>query len=202
MRFIAIDLELEQPSSHAQTADSVINEEYIIQAGIVVFELAAQEPTILHSETMFVHYPHPVSKYIKALTSITDEQVNEADTDIQSVVHRLAHLRSLFDTSRQIVEWGGGDVKAIQNQARLTSSAWHSFTGFARSTINAKTLYQCYALANGIKAQGGLSKSMSKLKLQFKCTRYEDQNRGAHWAESDALNTARIFNKLIELMRR
>jgi hypothetical protein len=43
---------------------------------------------------------------------------------------------------------------------------------------------------------------MSKVNLNFKNTTFEDKNKGAHWAETDAMNTARIFNKLIELLKK
>lgn len=197
-RYIAIDLELEQPFSNNQTPDSCTDTEHIIQVGIVVFELAAQEPTILASETHFVEYGNPISEFIRTLTGITNEQVNTAHHTALTVVHRLNTLRNFFDTSRQIVEWGGGDVVALLKQANLEPGS----LGFARSTINAKTLFQCYCVANDKKPKSGLSKSLEKVGLDFKCTHYDGKNRGKHWAESDALNTARIFNKLINLFRR
>jgi inhibitor of KinA sporulation pathway (predicted exonuclease) len=200
-RYIAIDLELEQPYSNVQTPDSCTDTERIIQVGIVVFELAAQEPTILASETMFIEYPHPLSNFISKLTSITSEEVNEASHSILSAVHRIAQYRSFFNTSRQIVEWGGGDVEALIKESNMTKSQFQTITGMARSTINAKVLFQCYAMVNDIKPQGGLSKSMRKIGLEFKNTRYQGKNKGAHWAESDAYNTARIFNKIIESMK-
>jgi hypothetical protein len=42
---------------------------------------------------------------------------------------------------------------------------------------------------------------MTKVGLQFKGTRYKDKNKGKHWAEADALNTARIFNRLCNLYK-
>lgn len=197
-RYIAIDLELEQPFTNSQTPDSCTDKEHIIQVGIVVFELAGDEPTILASETHFVEYGNPLSEFIRKLTDITDEQVNTAHHSAFTIMHRLTTLRDFFDTSRQIVEWGAGDMAALLKQANLEPGS----LGFARSTINAKVLFQCYCIANDKEPKSGLSKSLGKLGMIFKHTAYDGIFRGKHWAESDALNTARIFNKLINLMRR
>lgn len=202
MRFIAIDLELEQPCSKPQTYDSKTAEEVIIQVGIVVFELSKEDPIILHSETIFLHYPYPLSEFIKTLTSITDEQVNTATLAPYHALTRIGILREQYGTSRQIVEWGAGDTLELREHSGVSLDNFVNKLGFARSTINVKNIFQCYALANNIKQRGGLSKSMAKLNVEFKNTNYEGRNKGAHWAETDALNTARIFNKLINLMRK
>ena len=114
MRFIAIDLELEQPNTNPQTPDSKTDEEVIIQVGVVVFELAQDEPRVLHSETIFLHYPLPLSNFIKTLTSITDEQVSNSSHSPFYALERIAILRKDYETSRQIVEWGSGDVLALR----------------------------------------------------------------------------------------
>jgi len=202
MRFIALDTEIEQPYTREDTKDSFTAVPKLIQVGIVVFEIAEDEPTIIHSETMNINYNYPLSAFIKTLTSITDEDVNESENSALDAVTRLRHLQQLFDTSRQLVEWGSGDVTFITEQAELTETAMNLVYGFARSTINVKVLFQVYAMMNGKKRQGGLSSSMAKVGLQFKGTRYKDKNKGKHWAEADALNTARIFNKLCNLYKR
>jgi inhibitor of KinA sporulation pathway (predicted exonuclease) len=202
MRFIALDTEIEQPYTREDTKDSFTAVPKLIQVGIVVFEIAEEEPVIIHSETMNINYNYPLSAFIKTLTSITDEDVNESENSALDAVTRLRHLQQLFDTSRQLVEWGSGDVTFITEQAELTETAMNLVYGFARSTINVKVLFQVYAMMNGKKRQGGLSSSMAKVGLQFKGTRYKDKNKGKHWAEADALNTARIFNKLCNLYKR
>lgn len=136
------------------------------------------------------------------MTSITDEQVNTATRSPYSALGRIAILRSEYETSRQIVEWGSGDLLTLREHSGVSLENLVKRYGFARSTINVKNLFQCYALANNIKKQGGLSKSMSKVGVDFKNTVFQNQNKGAHWAETDALNTARIFNKLIDLLKK
>ena len=197
-KFIAIDLELEQPRSNQQTSDSQTDKEKIIQAGIVVFELSGDEPVILFSSTYMLNYNNPLSTFIKSLTSISDSDVNNATLTTKDILGIISALRQEYGASRQIVEWGAGDTKALLQESNLTSDD----VGLVRSQINVKTLFQCYALANDIKTKGGLSKSMGRLGLQFKGTHYNGKNRGVHWAEADALNTARIFNKIINLMKK
>lgn len=202
MRYITIDLEIEQPKSREQTSDSATDVAKLIQIGFVVFEIAPDEPIILHSETMNIQYDHPLSAFIKTLTSITDEDVNSATNVAMDGITRLRELQQEFDTSRQIVEWGSGDVTFLLEEAGVSQEEFNSKWGFARSTINAKVLYQIYAEMNGKKRVGGLSASMGRLGLQFKGTRFQGKNKGKHWAEADALNTGRIFNSLCNLYKR
>ena len=202
MKFITIDLEIEQPYTNIQSPDSRTDKQELIQIGIVVFEIVEFEPVILHSETMNIFYGEPLSIFIKTLTSISDENVNSSDNHAIDGVVRLRELQQQFDTSRQIVEWGSGDISFLLESAGISQSLFNSKYGFARSTINVKVLYQLYAMMNGKKVRGGLSTSMGKLGLQFKGTRYKGHNKGKHWAEADALNTARIFNRLCNLIKR
>lgn len=201
-RYITIDLEIEQPCTNPQTPDSLALVPILIQAGIVVFEVVEFEPIILHSETINIKYTSPLSNFIKTLTSITDKDVNEATAYPTTVLLRLRELQQEFDTSRQIVEWGSGDVTFLLEEANVTQTDFNSVYGFARSTINVKVLYQLYAKMNGKKFQGGLATSMARVGLTFKGTRYNGKNKGKHWAEADALNTARMFNTLCNLIKR
>jgi len=200
MIFIAIDLELEQPKSNHQTPDSRIDKEKIIQLGMVVFE-TGDEMKVLHSETMFLHYPYELSSFIKSLTSIKDEEVNFATADAKDALKRLGALMREFKADRRVVEWGSGDIRALIRESGLNDDEIHNLGVASRTSFNVKTIFQVFAMANHIKSKSGLSKSMSKLGVSFRNTRYNDKNKGAHWAETDALNTALIFNELLIKMR-
>lgn len=201
-RFLCIDLEIEQPYTNPQTPDSNTKVSKLIQVGIVVFQLSPGEPIILESQTMNIQYDQPLSQFIKTLTSISDEDVNTATDGARDALRRLSDLRGTYDASRQIVEWGQGDVEFLLQEAESSKDEFTSMFGFGRSTINVKVLYQLYAMMNGKKRQGGLSTSMAKVGLQFKGTKYKGKNKGKHWAEADALNTARIFNTLCNLIKK
>jgi inhibitor of KinA sporulation pathway (predicted exonuclease) len=196
MRFIAIDLEIEQPKTNPQCPDSETDEEKLIQVGLVVFEIG-EEIKVLESVTMFKNYPGKLSSFIKKLTSITDEQVNTSTNSVSTILAEIRNLREKYNTSRQIVEWGAGDKQFLMKESGLNSGEFREYTGLANSTINVKVLFQLYALKKGLKAQGGLGKSLRKVGLEFQATKYEGKQYGAHWAESDALNTAIIFNFVI-----
>lgn len=195
MRYITIDLEIEQPNTRFDTTDSAIDHEKIIQVGIAILELGKG---IIHSETINIHYDKPISAFIKKLTGITEEDLVDSTMTSELALKKIAYLREVFGTDRKIVEWGSGDMALLVKETGLNP---YSDLGLARSTINAKVLFQCYAVANGIKEKGGLSKSMGKLNLGFKNTHYKGRNRGAHWAETDAVNTALIFEELMKRMK-
>jgi inhibitor of KinA sporulation pathway (predicted exonuclease) len=146
---------------------------------------------------MFKNYPGKLSSFIKKLTSITDEQVNTSTNSVSTILSEIRNLREKYNTSRQIVEWGAGDKQFLMKESGLNSDEFREYTGLANSTINVKVLFQLYALKKGIKAQGGLGKSLRKVGLEFQATKHEGKQYGSHWAESDALNTAIIFNFLM-----
>lgn len=200
MRFLAADLELEQPKSNPQTPDSRILTEKIIQVGIVVFE-TGEECKILHSETMNINYNRPLSEFIKTLTSIKQEDVENSQYTSADAMKKIGYLMGVYGADRRIVEWGGGDVRALQRETGFSDDFCYQLGLTTRSSFNAKNLFQCYAMMNNIKARGGLSKSLTKMGLMFKNTTYNGSNKGAHWAETDALNTAIIFNELLQRMK-
>src|SRR5690606_20931184 len=101
--------------------------------GIVVFELNELEPTILHSETMFIQYKGELSLFIRQLTGITNKQVNNATKAPISILYKLGYLRNHFETSRQIVEWGSGDTQAILEESGVSEKNYVERMGFART---------------------------------------------------------------------
>lgn len=183
---IAIDLELEQPKSNQQTPDSKLDEEKIIQLGWVVFN----NKEVLKEQRKYVNIGVPLSKFIKDLTKITDEQIASGGT-ILDAYDELVKDQKEFNTSRVVRQWGGGDMDALRSDL-LSNYTYHRFNvkwEFGRSGFNVKHLYQAYALVNGLNTSGGLSKCMSRCNLLW-------EGRGKHDALNDAINTARFYNLL------
>lgn len=183
---IALDLELEQPKTDHQTPDSMLDQERIIQLGYVVFE---DEPyTLLEQRCININIGVPLSSFIKKLTGITDEQIQNGTT-IQDAYNMLISDREKYNASRKLLTWGGGDQTAIMDEVKPDK------LHFGRSALNVKHLYQLYQEVNGANPSGGLKKSMSKLGIKFEGS--------AHNALVDAINTAKIFvhlkNKLKEI---
>ena len=177
---IAIDLESEQPYTRNDTTDSKLSEATIIQVGWVVFDCDTNEVKERFLEHINVGVP--ISSFIKKLTGIKDVDIEKGLT-LKEVYGKLKISREKWIASRRILEWGSGDMKAIQNELNNPND-WP----FGYSGQNVKHLYQTFAEANGMNISGGLKKSMSKCGLLF--------NGRAHNALVDAENTATMYSFL------
>ena len=181
---IAIDLELEQPYTNQQTPDSKLDKSKIIQLGWVVFN----DEKVLKECRRYVNIGVPLSKFIKDLTKITDEQIAGLGITLAESYADLVADQKEYNTSRVVRQWGGGDMEHLKMEIETEtgdSPKWE----FGRSGFNVKHLYQAYALENGMNTSGGLSKCMARCDLIW-------QGRGKHDALLDAHNTARFYNLL------
>lgn len=186
---IALDLELEQPYDNPQTPDSKLDFSKIIQVGWVVFN----SEKVLKKVTRYVNIGVPLSKFIKDLTRITDEQIASGGSLLDAYSDLVADQKE-FNTIRVVRQWGGGDMEQLKielDSEQLPSEMEaHDYKWqFGRSGLNVKHLYQAYALANGLNTSGGLSKCMARLDLVW-------AGRGKHDAMLDAWNTANFYNLL------
>ena len=182
-----IDLELEQPKTNHQTPDSLLDKEKIIQVGYVIYELEP-EFKVIEEVSRFVNIGVPLSKFIKKLTGISDEDVSSGTT-INIIFQEMIDLQKKYDFTRAIKQWGGGDMDCLQSE--VSGLPWV----FGRSGVNIKHIYQIYAEANGMKPSGGLGKSMNKCGLKW-------QGGGKHNALFDALNTAHFHNFLYKQLKK
>lgn len=199
MNHIALDLELEQPYDNPQTPDSKLDVSKIIQVGWVVFNTKNNSPNILKKCSYHVNIGVPLSKFIKDLTRITDEEVANGKLLVE-VYNELATDREEFNTSRIVRQWGHGDMSHMKMELETETPdnvlKEHNFKWeFGMSGLNVKHLYQTYALANGMNFSGGLSKSLGRCGLLW-------EGKGKHDALIDALNTANMYNFLECKMRR
>lgn len=181
-----LDLELEQPKTNHQTPDSLLDKEKIIQVGYVIYELEP-EFKILEEVSRFVNINVPLSKFIKKLTGISDEDI-ASGTTLNEIYQEMCDLQKKYDFARTVKQWGGGDMDCLK--AELSGQPWM----FGRSGVNIKHMYQVYAEANGMNGSGGLGKSMSKCGLKW-------QGGGKHNAVYDALNTAYFHNFLYNKLK-
>jgi inhibitor of KinA sporulation pathway (predicted exonuclease) len=205
MRYIALDLELEQPKTNTQTKDSVLDKEKIIQVGWLVFEVSPDEKVkILKTQRRYVYLGVPLSKFIKKLTNITDEELDNGES-LVDIFEALKKDQKDFDTSRVIREWGSGDMSQLRlevvsevNDTKMTDS--RDFWPFGRSGFNVKHLFQAYAYANNKKSRGGLLSSMKKMGLSWINSGFKDG--GQHDATNDAINTAYVYCELEKLFKK
>lgn len=189
-KYIAIDLELEQPNSNSDTPDSLIEIEKIIQLGAVVFD----KNGILENLCYHIHYPHKLSNFISSLTKIKTEQLNSSTLTITDAMNLLKLKREEHQAERNLIQWGNGDDKAIEQEIGRPLFDF----GFGRSTINAAHLFKAYAWANNISVKGGLKKAFNSLQIKPPVVRFENNNLGFHNATFDAAVTALVFNKIME----
>lgn len=176
MNYISFDLELEQSFYNPQCPDSLLTEEKIIQLGYTIFN---DEGEILKSSLYNINIGVPISTYIQKLTGITNEDI-AAGTTIDAAYQAMTEDSSVVQTSRILLQWGGGDDILLKNSLSAAQK-WV----FGRSALNVKHLYRVYAEANGINPSGGLKKSMSRVGLRF--------TGKAHNALTDAHNTGIMY---------
>ena len=192
--FIAIDLELEQPKTNSQTPDSYIDHEQILSLGVCVGDA---EGNILHLENIFYRYEFPISKFIKDLTGITEEQVVNGLLPIEAF-HRLVAIREQFDASRVLLEWGNGDQQAMLRESEIEDR----FNPFGRAGLNVKHLYRTWCVAHQMSASGGLKTSINKFVKNStdpanKFFKFEGQ---PHRSDIDAKATYQFYIKLMKTM--
>jgi inhibitor of KinA sporulation pathway (predicted exonuclease) len=175
----SLDLELEQPYTNPQTPDSKLKMQQIIQIGVVFFNSITSE--VLHKQKWYINIEVPLSSFIKTLTDITDEQLQNGTTTKQAY-NELLDLIEKYEARRRPVTWGSGDLQALQSEVddyRL-----------GRSESNVKALWQDVAPLLGINGRGGLGRSMDKMGLKFKGR--------AHDALNDAENTMYVYLELLK----
>lgn len=186
--FTALDLEMNQPSGK------------IIQIGAVVGNILTGE--IIDKFRLHVN-PHEqlgfcndITKSITDLTGITQEEVDNAP-DLEEAYKQLREFHKKHNSFINPITWGGGDAEEIRRQLPCPiNKTWviesHSWP-FGRRWIDVKTLYVSWRLQYGKPPVGGLAKAMTNVGLKFEGRKHD--------AESDALNTFRMYKRMLELFK-
>jgi hypothetical protein len=198
-KFISLDLELEQPKTNPQTPDSVLSKATIIQVGWVVFSINEDVTTtddlitVHERKSHFVNIGVPLSAFIKKLTGIRDSDLVSGLGLVDAYQDLVADLKR-YNASRIVRQWGGGDMsylkveletETILSDLERIGYKWE----FGHSGFNVKHLHQAHCVANDVRHNGGLAKSMRKHGLKW-------VGGKAHNATIDALNTALIYAHL------
>lgn len=172
--FTVIDLEMAQPSRK------------IIQIGACVGDIETGE--ILDRLSVFVNPNETLSAFIINLTKIKQEDV-DSGVSLLEAYNRLKEMHLKHGSFTNSVCWGGGDAQDLRNQLILENPSFNDWC-FGRRWIDVKTIYIACRLANDKPITGGLSKAMSKFKLQF-----QGQAHNAMW---DSVNTFYIYTTLLK----
>lgn len=175
-KFLSLDLEYNQPSRT------------IIQVGVAIGSMGQSEEEYVVKDWI-IETQEQLDEKIVSLTGITQQQVNQG-VRLQDCAAQLCELINQHDIFVNPVTWGGGDAEDLKKSFMQNSI---HFPHFGRRHIDVKTLatYLSFSRASGMQsASGGLSSIMSRYKLQFV--------GNPHQAHHDALNTLRLFFRLLE----
>lgn len=172
-RFIALDLEMNQPSGK------------IIQVGWCVGTIDKIE----YSNSCYINPNEQLNPRIIQLTGITQNMVDNLGCKLEECYMELCKEYKENPWFINPLTWGGGDTATLRDQLGMNSDRWI----FGRRWIDVKTIYQAYRLNQGLSIQSGLAKSLHRLGGQF-------QGR-KHDAENDARNTLKAFQLLMEKLK-
>lgn len=177
MILTSLDLELNQPTGS------------IIQVGWCIGNTL--DGSILERRQIIINLIEAIDPFITKLTGITQEQVNSGDS-LREAYRMLSADHVKHKSFMNPLTWGGGDSWELKKQlaAQFTAGEPLDDWCFGRRWIDAKTLYVSWRIANGKPIQGGLSKAMSRIELQFK--------GHSHRADWDAYNTFVIYCELLK----
>jgi inhibitor of KinA sporulation pathway (predicted exonuclease) len=167
MNYLALDLELNQPSNK------------IIQVGIAI---GNPDQGVLVRKAWYVDPEEPISEYITNLTGIDDQIIDLDAVSLSTVAEELGKLITEYNCFVNPIQWGGGDARILLAEFKLKQI---SFLFFGRREIDVKTIHTYLSFAQDKKVTGGLASVMSKYKLKF-----EGEKHRADW---DAYNTLRLF---------
>ena len=177
-KFLALDLELNQPSGK------------IIQVGVAIGDKNTRfEDYVVRK--WYIDPQEPISEFINDLTGITDADIRAESYSHGHVARELGELIKEHKCFVSPVQWGGGD--SVELLAEFCKN--HAdFPHFGRRWIDVKTFYTYLMLVKGKAPSGGLSSAMGYFKLHFKGK--------AHRADVDAANTLALFFKLLDRQAR
>jgi inhibitor of KinA sporulation pathway (predicted exonuclease) len=177
MNLLTLDLEMNQPSGS------------IIQVGYCIGNL--ETGAIIYTGRHYVELPvgEKLCPKITELTGITEQHLATQGMDLQAAYILLQAAHKQHNCLINPLTWGGGDSAELRKQLGM-EGGW----AFGRRWIDTKTVYVTRRLALGLPYQGGLARSMTKLGLAFEGRKHD--------ALDDAINTWRMYYKLVEEIRR
>jgi inhibitor of KinA sporulation pathway (predicted exonuclease) len=169
--FIAIDLELNQPSGK------------IIEIGIAI-----GNPTdgIVKNTQWYVDPDEKIDESITELTGIDDATIEMDSTPLHVVAEQLTTIFSAYEPFPNPVQWGGSDADILRKEFLLKGIDCKLF---GRREIDVKTIYSFLQISRGRSITGGLKGCMERYKVPFVGT--------PHRAMDDARNTLQFYFTLL-----
>ena len=169
--FIALDLELNQPSGK------------IIEIGIAI-----GNPTdgIVKNTNWYVDPGESIDESIVELTGIDDSIIDMEATPLSFIVQDLTTIFESYQPFPNPVQWGGSDADILRKEFLLQG---FDLKLFGRRQIDVKTIYSFLQISRGRSITGGLKGCMERYGMKF--------FGGPHRALDDARNTLEFYFKLL-----
>lgn len=172
--FIALDLELNQPSNR------------IIQVGIALGSRMQPEDEWVVRQWL-LDPDEPISEFITGLTGISNEDIAQRAVPWEQMAQELSALMDEHKPFMNPVTWGGGDSSELLESIRARGI---DFPYFGRRWVDVKTVHTFLSLTLEKKPSGGLRSTMTQYKMRFLGE--------PHRADVDAFNTLRLFFHLMD----
>lgn len=173
--YVALDLELEQPSQR------------VIEVGVVIAR-PQEAQAAWARRSWLISSDEPLSDFIRELTGISQVEMDAKGVPLAQCCEELCGLLAVTpDLFPNPVVWGGGDSAELR--AEFASAGLH-FPHFGHRWLDVKTLSTFLRLSQGSLKPGGLASELKAHKLVF-------EGR-PHRALDDAFNTMRLFFLLLE----
>lgn len=180
-KYFALDLEL----NNAQD-NSTINPK-IIQVGIAIGNFLDYKNNLISTYKWYLDPNESIFEFITGLTGISNEDISKYSIPHEQVAKELGELISKHNCFLNPIVWGGGDSTELLSEFKDRKI---EFPYFGRRWIDVKTWHILNLLAKNKNPSAGLSSALGAYKLHFLGT--------PHRADEDALNTLRLFFKLVD----
>lgn len=178
MRFLFLDLELNQPSRK------------IIQVGACVADF--NSGLIVDELKLYINPKEKLNDNIVHLTGITQALVDRGVT-LEIAYEKLKVLYKEHNCYSSPFTWGGDNIEGGDDiqilKAAMLKKADVPDWPFGSRSNDVKTLFLGHAIANRMSSQGGLSKAMNRVGLKFIGKKHD--------ALDDAKNTFLIAHYLL-----
>lgn len=174
MIVMSLDLEMNKPVSD------------IIEIGAVIG--CTETNKIIDSFSVLTIPTTPISDYINKLTNISQTDIDNKAVPLREGYDKLVRFHTRYGAHYTIITWGAGDMETLKSQ--VNPENWP----FGRRYVDVKTIYKAFALANGMNAEGGLSKCVHRMGISFTGRK--------HTATADAENTLKLYFKLLQEMKK
>jgi len=173
--FIALDLELNQPSNR------------IIQVGVAIGN-AQQKSEEYVVKKWYLNPNEPIDKFITELTGITNGNISSYSVSHTTVARELTELIKEYNPWLQPVVWGYDDAGQLRREFEKHSVEFKHFGG---RWLDVKTIHNFMMFSKNESPRGSLKEAMSRYNSVF-----EGQE---HRADIDAQNTLKFW---FDLMRK